>query len=86
MSAKRIIEVATIALNDRNETTADVEESKPKHGWLRTYFSKWTGQHMSSPASSITLIECIITFFGTFVGVALLTAIHYRLLTQYVNR
>lgn len=84
MSAKRIVEVATIFLNNQNETTTDVEESKPKHGWLRTYFSKWTGQHMPAPASTITLVECIITFFGAFVGVLLLTAIHYRLLAKYV--
>lgn len=84
MSAKRIVEVATIVLNHPNEPTTDVEESKSKHGWLRTYVSKWTGQHASAPASTITLVEYIITFFGTFAGVILLAAIHYRLLTQYV--
>lgn len=85
MSVSRIIEVATVVLQDRNETT-NVEESKPRHRWLRTYFSKWTGQHITAPLSSVTISDYIVAFFGTCIGVGILSAINYHLLAKYVGK
>lgn len=52
--------------------------------WFGTYFSKWTGQHQTSPPA-VSVVDCLITFFGTIISISILTAIHYRLLARYVN-
>lgn len=86
MSTPQTIEVSTIFVNDRNEptttTTKNIKKSNSIYRWIRTYFSKWTGQHSTIPPVSVTILECIIVFIATFVGIGLLSAIHYRLLAR----
>jgi hypothetical protein len=48
---------------------------------VKKYFQKWFGQHQSSE-SSIHLFEYLITFIGTFIGLGIISAIHYRLLAK----
>jgi len=76
-------EMTIVVLNDPNEMTTNVEVPKRRLRRLRTYFSKWTGQHMTASPPPAILSDCIITFIGTFLGVGILGAIHYRLLVTY---
>lgn len=89
MSTSRSIDVATIEVHDSNDRTISTTRNSEKFNfvcrWLRTYFSKWTGQHSEKTSSPLKLSELIVSFVGTLIGVGFLSVIHYRLLSQYVS-
>jgi CBS-domain-containing membrane protein len=84
MSATPTIEVATIVFDGPSEIISNVEQPKRRYQWFRTYFSKWTGQHLTTSPAPVTLSDCIATLVGTLLGVSILGVIHYRLLAKYV--
>ncbi|UJR27356.1 hypothetical protein I4U23_008648 [Adineta vaga] len=49
---------------------------------LKEYFRKWLGQHQSHQ-TLISFSECIITFMGTFLGLGIISIVHYRLLAKH---
>ncbi len=51
-------------------------------GSVKKYFQKWSGQHQPSEPS-VQFFECIIIFLGTFFGLGIIPAVHYRILAKY---
>lgn len=70
-----------ITFNDREHTPKKVGMIKRSYQWLRTYFSKWTGQHKALPAPP-PLFDSVVGLFSTFIGITILAVVHYRLLTK----
>ncbi|CAM2700643.1 unnamed protein product [Rotaria socialis] len=82
MSALPAKSVTKIVVGDQNDTTMNTKTSKSKCQWLRTYFSKWTGQHTALPPSA-TFFDCVVGFVSAFVSITILAVVHYRLLTSH---
>ena len=80
MSRPSTIEVSTIS-GDQNS-----HEDRPAINnrcvSLRKYFSKWRGQRQSVSAK-VTVLDCLMAFVGTFIGISILAVVHYRLMVKH---
>jgi hypothetical protein len=71
-----------LTLVDENEDKYnEAHYFRKKSQSIRKYFEKWSGQHKSTE-SSIQLVEYIITFIGTFIGLGIISFVHYRILSE----